>query len=161
MYGACIHNWEFVLSAVTCIIGKLVKWHMQDLPWSEKQGKPTDDLRLQGDNGVHPSVVPRALVGSFGLEQMRIVLVSVRHDSHAQVRRPISSGGSGREEQTPNPKFILLSRYSVLKSIILWLHSPACRRDAREIMLDFLALIVFTPMAFVGTYMALLAAETW
>ncbi|KAL0272550.1 UNVERIFIED_CONTAM: hypothetical protein PYX00_005478 [Menopon gallinae] len=51
-------------------------------------------------------------------------------------------------------------KYSVLKSIVLWLQSPGCRRDAREIMLDFLALIVFTPMAFFGTYMALLAAET-
>lgn len=45
--------------------------------------------------------------------------------------------------------------------MILWLQNPGRRRDAREIMLDLLALIVFTPMAFFGTYMALLAAETW
>lgn len=55
----------------------------------------------------------------------------------------------------------LFFRYSILKSIILWLQNPGRRRDAREIMLDFLALIVFTPMAFFGTYMALLTAETW
>lgn len=52
-------------------------------------------------------------------------------------------------------------KYSIIKSVILWLQNPGRRRDAREIMLDFLALIVFTPMAFFGTYMALLAAETW
>ncbi|EEB11229.1 membrane associated RING finger, putative [Pediculus humanus corporis] len=52
-------------------------------------------------------------------------------------------------------------KYSIIKSILLWLQNPGRRRDAREIMLDFLALIVFTPMAFFGTYMALLTAETW
>lgn len=52
-------------------------------------------------------------------------------------------------------------KYSIVKSVILWLQNPGRRRDAREIMLDLLALIVFTPMAFFGTYMALLAAETW
>ncbi|KAK6625284.1 hypothetical protein RUM43_005578 [Polyplax serrata] len=58
-------------------------------------------------------------------------------------------------------KTVRTPKYSVIKSIILWLQNPGRRRDARELMLDFLALIVLTPMAFFGTYMALLAADTW
>lgn len=49
----------------------------------------------------------------------------------------------------------------MLKSVFLWLKNPGRRRDPREVIVDFLALVVFTPMAFIGSYMALLAAETW